>query len=418
MPSPDQPPTTTTSAVCRKLLGLSAYKASGPDGIPARLLKKFAPELAEPVTVINRFNRSVSSGVFPERWKDSHLTPVPKVKPVTGDGDLRPIALTPVLSKVLEDFFVEWLIDDVKHHIDPQQFGSLKGTSTTYCLLDMLHNWLSSLDCPGKFLRVCFLDFSKAFDHIDHTILVTKLIHLGVRGWLISWICSFLSGRRQAVKLLDSISEWMPVHAGVPQGTKLGPILFLIMINDLATHSPLRSSHWKYVDDVTISEVSSLGEVSSLQNDIDCISQWAQQNNMNLNPKKCKIMTICPLKNKPVSPMLSINNLPLEAVSSYKVLGLTLCDTLKWNDNTNDIVSKASKRLHILRVLKRAGVPPADLVTIYSALVRSVLEYSSVVWATCLPCFLIDQLSRRGLCKLYILASTINRLLHKPTLPV
>ena len=161
---------------------------------------------------------------------------------------------------------------------------------------------------------------------------MTKLIHLGVRGWLISWICSFLSGRRQAVKLLDSISEWMPVHAGVPQGTKLGPILFLIMINDLATHSPLRSSHWKYVDDddVTISEVSSLGEVSSLQNDIDCISQWAQQNNMNLNPKKCKIMTIRPLKNKPVSPMLSINNLPLEAVLSYKVLGLTLCDTLKW----------------------------------------------------------------------------------------
>ena len=224
---------------------------------------------------------------------------------------MRPIALTTVLSKVLEDFFVEWLIVDIKHHIDPQQFGSLKGTSTTYCLLDMLHSWLSSLDCPGKFLRVCFLDFSKPCDHIDHTILVTKLIHLGVRGWLISWICSFLSGRCQAVKLLDSISEWMPVHAGVPQGTKLGPILFLIMINNLATHSPPPLSHWKYIDDITISEVSSLGEVSSLQNDIDCISQWAQQNNMNLNPKKCKIMTICPLKNKPVPPMLSINNLPL-----------------------------------------------------------------------------------------------------------
>ena len=164
----------------------------------------------------------------------------------------------------------------------------------------MLHNWLSSLDCPGKFLHVCFLDFSKAFYHIDHTILVTKLINLGVRCWLISWICSFLSGRCQAVKLLDSISEWMPVHAGVRQGIKLGPILSLIMIND-----PLRSSHWKYVDDVTISEVSSVGEVSSLQNDIDCISQWAQQNNMNLDPKKCKIMTICPLKNKLVSPILS-----------------------------------------------------------------------------------------------------------------
>ena len=156
----------------------------------------------------------------------------------------------------------------------------------------MLHNWLSSLDCPG---------FSKAFDHIDHTILVTKLIHLGVRGWLISWICSFLSGRRQAVKLLDYTSEWMPVHAGVPQGTKLDPILFLIMINDLAIHSPLRSSHWKYVDDMTICEDTSLGEAPSMQNDINCISQWAQQNNMNLNPKKCKIMTICPLKKPSLS---------------------------------------------------------------------------------------------------------------------
>ena len=90
--------------------------------------------------------------------------------------------------------------------------------------------------------------------------------------------------------------------------------------------------------------------------------------------------------------MPSINNLPLEVVSSHKVLGLTMSNTLKWNDNTNDIVSKASKRLHILRVLKRVGVPPADLVTIYSALVRSLLEYSSVLWAFCLPRLLVDQL--------------------------
>ena len=130
------------------------------------------------------------------------------------------------------------------------------------------------------------------------------------------------------------------------------------MINDLATRSPLHSNHWKYVDDVTISETISLGETSSLQSDIDCISQWALHNNMNLNPKKCKIMTICPRSTKPAPLVISINNLPLESVKSYKVLGLTLSDTLKWNDNINEIVSKASKRLHILWVLNWLGYPP------------------------------------------------------------
>ena len=128
------------------------------------------------------------------------------------------------MSKVQEDFAVRWLIDDVKHEIDPKQFGCLKGTSTTYCLLDILENWLSALDQPGRYLRVCYLDFSKAFDHIDHNILVKKLIDLGVRRSLIRWICSFLSCWRQAVKLEGLISEWESVHAGVPQGTKLGPI--------------------------------------------------------------------------------------------------------------------------------------------------------------------------------------------------
>ena len=137
-------------------------------------------------------------------------------------------------------------------------------------------------------------------------------------------------------------------------------------------------------------------------------------------PQKCKIMIICPLKTKPVPPMLSINNFHPEDVSSYKVLGLTLSDTFEWNDNTNDIVSKASRRLHILRVLKRAGVPPVDFVTIYSALVRSLLEYSSVVWVPALLASSLTslRLSRRGTCESYILTSTVNMPLCEPTLSV
>ena len=116
---------------------------------------------------------------------------------------------------------MKWLYENIGKKIDLRQFGSIKGSSTSLCLVDLLHNWLKSLDKPGHYLYVCLLDFSKAFDRIDHTILVRKLINLGVRPALISWICSFLSKRQQAVKINDIISSWLPMTAGVPQGTKL-----------------------------------------------------------------------------------------------------------------------------------------------------------------------------------------------------
>ena len=154
--------------------------------------------------------------------------PIPKATPVTADGDLRPISLTPCIAKIQEDFALKWLTEDIRHKIDPQQFSSLKGSSTTFCLLDMFENWLSPLDQPDHYLRICYLDFSKAFDHIDHNVLVKKLTDLGVRRSLIAWLCSFLSDRRQAVELNSLISDWELCRAGIPQGTKLGPILFAI----------------------------------------------------------------------------------------------------------------------------------------------------------------------------------------------
>ena len=127
---------------------------------------------------------------------------------------------------------------------------------------------------------------------------------------------------------------------GVPQVTKLGPI-FLIMINDLAMKSPIKSSHWKYVDDITISEVITSGASSVLQSDLDTISSWAKHDNMNLNPKKCKEMIICPLKIPPDITPLNINGCDLKKVSSHKVLGIILSDNLKWNDNIREVVTKA-----------------------------------------------------------------------------
>ena len=187
--------------VCKKLLHVKTNEAMGADSIPPRIIKEFAYELTEPVTKI--FYTSLSTGEVPILWKCSNIIPIPKVK--------QPLS---------------WMIEEVGEHIDSRQFGSLKGSSTTYCLLDLIHNWLSELNNPGCYLRACLLDFSKAFDRIDHIIVIRKLNDLGVRRSIIPRICSFLTDRWQCVKLGQTVSNWLVVRAGVPQGTKLGPILF------------------------------------------------------------------------------------------------------------------------------------------------------------------------------------------------
>ena len=317
LPMPAPVPTVTPVEVCGKMAKVSAFKSRGPDNEPNQIIKRFCYELADPVCTI--FNTSLSTGVFPDMCKDAFITPIPKSQPVTSEDDLRPIALTSCLSKILEDFVVKWLLEDIKHRIDPQQFGSLKGASTPFCLIDMINNWMKSLDSPSHYLRICFVDFSKAFDHINHNILINKLLELGVRSSIVPWICSFLGNPRQSVKIEHFQSDWGFVNGGVPQGTKLGPVLFLAMINDLQLKSP-RISTWKYIDDVTISENVTTQDQSSLQTDLDSVSQWAQNNDMKLNGKKCKEMVILFFYaiNQP-SLASSFDDQQLERVSVFKV---------------------------------------------------------------------------------------------------
>ena len=352
--------------------------------------QEFAYKLTEPVTKI--FNTSLSTGEVPILWKCSNIIPIPKVKQPLCESNTQPISFTPILSKVLEDFVVSWMIEDVGEHIDSRQLGSLKRSSTTYCLLDLIHNWLSKLDNPGCYLRAWFLDFNKAFDRINHTIVIRKLIDLGVCHCIIPWICSFLTDRWQCVKLGQTVSNWLPVR--VPQGTKLGHILFVIMINDLKLASTL-CSFWKYVDDITISEFAAAHRVSILQSELNNISTWAATNNMVLNPKKCKEMTLRFRRVVDHLPSaLAIDTKALGTVDAHKVLGVTIQSNLKWDLHINEVVAKASKRLHILRVLKRGRVPPADLLKVYFVLIRSVLEYCCPVWHNALPIKLPDSIER------------------------
>lgn len=242
----------------------------------------------------------------------------------------------------------------------------------------MFHSWLSSLDSRGNTIRIILLDFSKAFDRINLNILIVKLIDMGVRPSLIKWLCNFLSDRKQRVKLGKSFSSWINVKAGVPQGTKLGPLLFLVMVNDLKP-SNVQNNHWKYVDDMSISEVVSTDNNSVIQQDLDHIVRWANEHYMTLNSKKCKELRISFVRDPPVLPQAVIGEKQIEIVDKHKVLGFCIQDDFKWDAHVEMIVKKASKRLHIIRILKRNGMPPEDLVTIYISLVRSVLEYGCIV---------------------------------------
>ena len=333
--------------VCKELLNLKRGKAPGPDNIPSWILKDFAPELSSPITRI--FNASIQESSVPKLWKEADVIPIPKVNIIKdAEKDLRPISLTTILSKTLEHFVTEWIMKQINRLIDRRQIEALPGLSTTHALVSLFHHLYSLSDVPNQCVRILLLDFSEAFDRINNHFLMTKMEGMDIDPILMAWVRNFLTGRRQRVKIGKFVSSLEPVNGGVPQGTVLGPILFIIMINDLLMEYQAR---WKYVDDSTLTETITRDQPSSLQTTLNSINQWCETCDMRLNTKKCKELLICFWKHKPdVSPLI-LNNQPIEVVKSAKLLGLIFNDHLKWNDQVGQIVKKSSKRLYMLRLL-------------------------------------------------------------------
>ena len=225
-------------------------KAIGPDCIPNRVPKEFAHELAPVIKDI--YNASLIEGYFPDVLKASLLNPIPKISPPQRiESDLRPIALTCTLAKVLEGFTRDRLITQVFHQIDPRQFARA-GHSTTDALVYLLQAVYEAMDTGSCGARMFFADYSKGFDMIDHSVLIEELRNMHVHPDLVNWIIAFLCNRTQAVRIENIISEWKTPKCGIPQGTKLGVILFTIMTNNLLRSWKLRI---KFVDDTTALEI-------------------------------------------------------------------------------------------------------------------------------------------------------------------
>ena len=316
---------------------------------------------------------------------------MPKTNPpVSIEKDLRPISLTPVVSKILEGFVYKWLWAIVKSKIDSNQFGGVPASSTVDALVSLYHEWSKQTDRPSNYVRILMIDYRKAFDHIDHSIIIQKLESLGVHMCLVNWVHSFLCDRQMKVSISGHESEWMSPNGGVPQGTKLGPLLFIILINDLNPALPTA----KFVDDTTVHESFSQPVQSSLQNSTDTILNWSSTNQMKLNASKTKEMLVC-FKRKPeVIPPIVIENQPIERVSVTKLLGVNISANLSWNEHVDTICAKASQRTYLLYILKRSGLDPKEIITVFCSTVRPILEYACQVWHTCLTQECSDKIEK------------------------
>lgn len=356
------------------LTHINVHKSPGPDDLPNWVLRDYSFALAEPLCHI--FNYSLQHSVMPSLWKEANVVVIPKCQPPSSvQDDLRPISLTPTLSKVLERLVGRRLLPRIASKFDYRQYGALKGRSTTHALLDITHMCHQALD-NHQSVRCTFIDFSKAFDHVDHVTVLQKMAEWNVDSIFLNWMHSYLYNRRQRVKVGSTVSSWLRPNGGMPQGSFFGPFVFLILINDLLADVPLI----KFVDDITAVEIVDPDASSQMQSSIDQVVEWCKYNHMIINSKKTKDMLIGPMANNPPDALMTSTK--IERVTSFKLLGVILSNDLCWHDHVETICLKAGKRLHYLSLLKRSSVPEAELVLYYKSVVRPVLEYACPIWQT------------------------------------
>ena len=333
------------------LINLDATKASGPDQISPRLLREGAPILSKPFSLI--FNRSLQQGYFPREWKDANITPIHKKDEKSLPGNYRPISLLSQLGKTMERCVHKHLYNYVISHqiLTPLQSGFVRGDSTTYQLIHTYHQFCQAVD-SGKEVRAVFCDVSKAFDRVWHRGLLHKLAGIGCSEFIIKWFSSYLSDRRQRVMLNGQTSDWASVLAGVPQGSILGPLLFLIYINDLVSN--IGCSIRLFADDTSLYIVVECPNTAAnlLNSDLQTINKWADDWLVIFNAIKTLSMVISRKLIRTLHPPLFMNNIQLRETEKHKHLGLTFMNDCDWSIHVANIAAKASTRLNLMRSLK------------------------------------------------------------------
>ena len=346
------------------------------------MLKSTAYSIAPRIT--NLFNKSIMSGRLPSVWKLSSVVPVPKGNDSSNVANYRPISLLPIVSKLLERHMY-WVIAkhlEVHSPISIHQWGFQPKKSTTAALLNVYNDWSAALD-KGKEVCAIFFDLRKAFDSVPHRCLMDKLTFAGLNPYILRWVASCLCNRRQYVVLNGKESSIIDVVSGVPQGSVLGPLLFLLYIND-SVQEPLSDGTLisLYADDILMYRIiNCVRDYKMLQSDIDTVSRWVDINELALNHIKCKYMVVSRLKSRAVpSPTMLLYGQPMEWVTNYKYLGVLLTEELSWSLHIEKISCKTRRLVGMLYRRFYRWATPSALTRLYLCLIRPHLEYAVPVW--------------------------------------
>ncbi len=368
-------PDFSPASIAKHLKLVNSQSSAGPDGYPGKFWHSLHSTLASPLSII--FNMSFITGCLPSCWKHSVITPVFKKGDPTSPSNYRPISLTSIACKVMESAVRDALLAHFERNklLNPDQHGFLTRHSTGSQLLECINDWTDAIE-QGNCTDVCYIDFSHAFDSVSLAKLIHKFLAYGVSGRCINWLTAFLIDRTMCVKSNNVCSRNIMQLSGVPQGSVLGPICFVLFVNDISNcvkYCKLKL----YADDVKLYfHFGSENWSDLMQRDLDAIAEWAQMWQLSISINKTYLLHIGVHNPRHV---YSINGTNIAAVDTVKDLGVYVSSDLKWSVHVNEVAKKANKVANV--ILHAFRCHNVDLyMSAFAIYVKPILEYCCYVW--------------------------------------